>query len=112
MSLTRPQEVEAVQRAVNQGIDAHLEACYCPSRGDSYLPGERRLKSGQLITRTLECRVSVESLPVLIRRLFDLYRDTSASDEVKDAGEDLASNMLETLDIGDDGQYRKENPAT
>ena len=36
MSLTDPDEIRAVIDAVNQGIDAHLEACYCPDRGDRY----------------------------------------------------------------------------
>ena len=30
MSLTDQDEIKAVIQAVNQGIDAHLEACYLP----------------------------------------------------------------------------------
>ena len=67
MSLTDEDEIRAVIAAVNEGIDAHLEACYCPDRGDRYGGGNR--KAGKLVLcRTLECVVSVESLPVLLRR--------------------------------------------
>lgn len=47
--------------AVNQGIDSHLEACFVPARGDSYEANGNRL----------ECLVSPESLPVLVRRLLE-----------------------------------------
>ena len=70
MSLTDDDEIKAVVAAVNQGIDAHLEACYCPDRGDKYEGGKR--KAGKLVLcRTLECAVSPESLPTLLRRLCD-----------------------------------------
>lgn len=50
-----------VQRAVNQGIDAYLQACYIQDRGDSYeWRGDNKL----------HCVVSEESLPVLLRRLY------------------------------------------
>ena len=70
MSLTGKDEILAVIEAVNQGIDSHLEACFCPDRGDRYEGGTR--KTGRLtLCRTLECCVSVESLPTLLRRLFE-----------------------------------------
>ena len=47
MSLTDDDEIKAVVAAVNQGIDAHLEACYCPDRGDRYQGGKR--KAGKLV---------------------------------------------------------------
>ena len=40
MSLTDTDEIQAVIDAVNQGIDAHLEACFCPDRGDRYEGGQ------------------------------------------------------------------------
>lgn len=52
---------DAVQASVNQGIDAHLEACFIQDRGDSY----------KWLANKLDCVVSEESLPVLLRRLFD-----------------------------------------
>ena len=95
MSLTDTDEIQAVIEAVNQGIDAHLEACYCPERGDRYAGGERR--AGKLVLcRTLDCVVSPESLPVLLRRLFEL------EDE---AGSSLASDILTVLGIDEYGDF-------
>ena len=95
MSLTDQDEINAVIVAVNQGIDSHLEACYCPDRGDRYEGGGRKL--GKLVLcRTLECSVSPESLPVLLRRLFD-------SDN--EAGSRLASDILMVLGINEYGQF-------
>lgn len=79
MSLT-PTDATAVQQAVNQGIDSHLQACYVPARGDSYRPSGSRM----------DCDVSRESLPVLVRRLME-----GDSDE----GMSLAGSICETLDI-------------
>ena len=42
MSLVDTDEIRAVIEAVNQGSDAHLEACYCPERGDRYEGGKRK----------------------------------------------------------------------
>ncbi len=61
MSLVQ-KDAEVVKAAVNQGIDSYLEACYVPDRGDSYEWDGRRLN----------CKVSAESLPVLIRRLSEM----------------------------------------
>lgn len=69
-----------VIRAVNQGIDTHLEACYVPARGDRYVCGGG----------ALECHISIESLPVLVRRLLE---------EGDDAGMLLASAICSTLNI-------------
>lgn len=66
--------------AVNQGIDSHLEACYVPDRGDRYNDSGRRLS----------CTVSVDSLPILIRRLLE---------SGDDAGMSLASGICDTLGI-------------
>ena len=95
MSLTDTDEIKAVIDAVNQGIDAHLEACFCPDRGDRYDGGKR--KAGKLvICRTLECVVSVESLPVLLRRLCEL--DDSA-------GLRLAGDILMVLGFDYSGKF-------
>ena len=100
MSLTDTTEIRAVVEAVNQGIDGHLEACFCPDRGDRYEGGER--KAGKLVLcRSLDCVVSVESLPVLLRRLFDL--DTT--DDVADAGMSLGGDILLTLGFDECGQF-------
>jgi hypothetical protein len=49
MSLTDTEEIQAVIQAVNQGIDAHLEACFCPERGDRYESGERKASKLQIL---------------------------------------------------------------
>ena len=100
MSLTDTDDIRAVIKAVNQGIDSHLEACFCPDRGDRYEGGNR--KAGKLvICRTLECCVSPESLPVLLRRLFELGGD----EEVVDAAMSLGSDILLTLGFDEYGQF-------
>jgi len=69
MSLTG-EDAESVRKAVNRGIDSHLEACNCPERGDSYTETVRR--AGKLVLcGALDCTVSPESMPTLLRRLED-----------------------------------------
>lgn len=100
MSLTGQDEVQAVILAVNQGIDSHLEACYCPDRGDRFEGGER--KAGRLVLcHTLECSVSADSLPVLLRRLFEIDADP----EITDAAASLGSDILMTLGINEYGEF-------
>ena len=101
MSLTDDDEIKAVVAAVNQGIDAHLEACYCPDRGDRYEGGKRR--AGKLVLcHTLECAVSVESLPTLLRRLCD---SDLGDAEVESAGMRLADDILMVLGINEYGTF-------
>ena len=81
---------QRVIAAVNQGIDAYLEACFVPDRGDSF-----RLETPQGIRAKisgprLECKVSPKSLPVLVRRLME------SGDE---KAESLASDICQTLAI-------------
>lgn len=71
-------EAEWIQKAVNQGIDSHLEACYVPERGDSYSFQKDQIGQKVYAIR-LYCEVSVESFPVLLRRLFEM--DTGEYDE-------------------------------
>lgn len=102
MSLTDEDEVKAVIEAANEGIDSHLEACYCPDRGDRYEGGKR--KAGKLILfRTLECTVSVESLPVLLRRLCE--SDLGGDPDVQSEGNRLASDILMVLGINEYGRF-------
>jgi hypothetical protein len=101
MSLTDDDEIKAVIAAVNEGIDGHLEACYCPDRGDRFGGGER--KAGKLVMcRTLECKVSVESLPTLLRRLCE---SDLGDAEVEAEGTRLASDILSVLGINAYGEY-------
>ena len=95
MSLTGKDEILAVIEAVNQGIDSHLEACFRLERGDQYEGGER--KAGKLtLCRTLECHVSIESFPVLLRRLFESGSDAASS---------LARDILTTLGFDEFGRF-------
>jgi hypothetical protein len=75
-----PSDAECVKAAVNQGIDSHLEACFIPEQGDSYAAKGSRLY----------CKVSPDSLPVLVRRLME-----SGNDEA----ESLAISICSALDI-------------
>lgn len=77
-----------VQRVVNLGIDAHLECCFAPARGDSYTWAPRRTVSGIVHTVALDCVVSPESMPVLLRRLFSADEDEAAT---------LAQDILDSL---------------
>ena len=102
MSLTDEDEIRAVIEAVNEGIDAHLEACYCPDRGDRYEGGNR--KAGKLVLcRTLECSISPESLPVLLRRLCE--SELGGDPDVQAEGNRLASDILMVLGINEYGEF-------
>jgi hypothetical protein len=101
MSLTDTEEIRAVVLAVNQGIDSHLEACLCPDLGDSYGDGARTLSDGRVLCGCLDCVVSVESLPVLLRRLCEL--DTA--EDTADAGMTLAGDILMTLGFDEYGKF-------
>lgn len=102
MSLTDTDEIRAVIAAVNEGIDAHLEACNCPQRGDRFTGGHR--KAGKLVLcRTLECTVSPESLPVLLRRLCE--SELGGDTEVQTAGNQLASDILYVLGFNEYGAF-------
>src|SRR5579859_6414608 len=76
--------------AVNQGIDSHLEACFVPDRGDSFRLQTPDGIEGRISGARLECRLSAESLPVLVRRLMESGNE---------AAESLASSICQTLEI-------------
>jgi hypothetical protein len=101
MSLTDTDEIKAVIGAVNQGIDSHLEACFCPSRGDRYDGGQR--KAGKLVLcHSLDCSISPESLPTLLRRLSE---SDLGDTEVDGAGMRLADDILMVLGINEYGIF-------
>jgi len=81
---------QKVIAAVNQGIDAYLEACFVPGRGDSFRIQTPEGIRGRISRPRLECRVSPKSLPVPVRRLME-------SDD--ESAESLASDICQTLDI-------------
>lgn len=84
-----------VIRAVNQGIDSHLEACFVPARGDMYF-----YEKGKLY-----CAVSEESFPVLLRRLYELDASDSSDEYDDDSAGCLADTMLAVLGFDEYGKY-------
>lgn len=98
MSLTSQDEIRAVIDVVNVGIDSHLEACNIPALGDKYATGERKA-GDKVLCYSLDCEVSAESLPTLLRRLTEIDFDDS-----NEAGS-LVSDVLTTLGIDDYGKY-------
>lgn len=88
---------EAMVRAVNQGIDAHLEVCNVEGV-DSYEWTTRRTQGGKPIVAALDARVSGKSLAVLLRRLNDDYGDPE-KDDCEERGIYLAADILGTLDF-------------
>lgn len=89
MSLTG-EDGRTVVSAVNQGIDAHLEACFIPDRGDSFGFQKPAGIQGRVCGPRLECVLSPESLAVLVRRLLESGNDAAQS---------LASSICQTLGI-------------
>jgi hypothetical protein len=85
MTLSRS-DSEAVVPLVNEGIDSHLEACFCPDRGDSF----------DWVGGKLCCYVSIESLPVLLRRLTESDSDEAWS---------LADSILTVLGFDEYGRF-------
>lgn len=79
MHLKSQGDYGAVAKAVNQGIDARLQACMVPDRGDRNVGGEFWF--------------SAESLPVLVRRLLE------ADDE---EAEMFARDVLDSLGLPGD----------
>jgi hypothetical protein len=102
MSLTEEDESCAVVEAVNEGIDDHRETCYCLDRGDRYGEGER-MAERLFICRTLECTISPESLPVLLRRLCE--SELGGDPEVQVEGNRLANDILNCLGLNDYDEY-------
>jgi hypothetical protein len=85
MDLGRSDSV-VVEPIVNQGIDSCLEACFVPDRGDSF----------DWVGGRLCCYVSVESLPVLLRRLTEDESDEAWS---------LAESILTVLGFDEYGHF-------
>jgi len=73
------EDAQAVVAAVNQGIDAYLEACFVPERGD---------RCGFAGAR-LHCHLSPASLATLVRRLL----------QSDDAAATLAAGICQTLGL-------------
>jgi len=103
MSLVDPDEIQAVVTAVNEGIDAHLEICNSPDRGDWYSHNCREIaktEDGTYGISTLECSVSPMSMPTLLRRLCE-----SDLGDAWEAGLSLATSILLVLGINEYGKF-------
>ena len=72
-----------------------------PRRPKLPVPASRRTAGQLTLCHTLECCVSPESLPVLLRRLFEL--DTC--DDIADAAMSLADAILMTLGFDECGEF-------
>lgn len=79
MKLNRS-DSELIREYVNVGIDSHLEACFVIDRGDKYSYYDGKL----------HCKISKQSMPVLIRRLME------CEDE---RGLEFASSICSTIGI-------------
>ena len=86
-------EAKLIEMLVNQGIDSHLEACFMPSRGDSY-DWKTEQVTDWLTNTKLHCIVSPESMPVLLRRLHEHEENEG---EFAEAAMSLRCAILETL---------------
>ena len=98
-------DAKAVIAAVNQGIDSHLEACNIVGK-DRFERGERKTSGGVVHTVFLDCCISVESLPVLLRRLYEMggeYSVDGRGKELADMAETLCINILDSLGLQVDG---------
>lgn len=104
-------EAEVVIKAVNMGIDSHLEAVF-----GEFNNGERSItatsdsnhwKEGDklVLAHTLECEVEPESLPTLLRRLYEDMEYTGEDGDDADHGHSLAEGILMTLGFDDCGNF-------
>ncbi len=107
MKLVDPRKCTAVALAVNQGIDSHLEACFVPDRGDSYGTRKAPQQPGSVEDfPVMYCTVSIESFPVLVRRLYKLDCDDAKVEEVALC---LADSMLYVLGFDEYGKFVGRN---
>lgn len=88
-------EVEwaSIAQCVNQGIDAHLEAC---------------LVKGKDVFDNGHCEVSPESLCTLLRRLGDTEfkaTESHSAEDIWDAATSLQSSIFMVLGIDDYGSF-------
>jgi len=101
------EEADAVRRSLQVGIDAHLEICNSPERGDKYTEVIRPIVG----IRALNCVVSVESLPTLMRRLVEDFdkQHPNYNDYDGDDGDDdarcLVTDIMTVLGFDENGKF-------
>lgn len=91
-------DAAAVVAAVNQAIDAHLEACFIEGV-DEYEWGERKI----VHVPFLRCKISPKSLPVLLRRLNEVEDDEGLA-------EGLCHDILDSIGIEGEGECEIISP--
>jgi len=89
--MPRGQEWEALRRAINEGIDDHLEAVrFTQSPEPHRIPAFNKAK---LV-------ITPETLHVLVRRLMEFYDENDNEDGgMVDESQQMASVICDTLDI-------------
>lgn len=98
------EEATIALTAINQGIDARLQACFIPSLGDRYEWRNHDIRIDDGNGGAKECRLSTklflslspESLPVFLRRLAeDFYaEETDGEDGCED---DIATSLCGSI---------------
>jgi hypothetical protein len=96
---------DVVIKVLRQGIDSALEACNCPDRGDRYEQVARRIPTGQIIAMALDCSVSVDSLPTLLRRLSE-HDDSERPEDEQGEALSLVDGILQVLGFAEDGTWK------
>ena len=106
MSLADDREIEVVTHAVNLRIDSRLQSCFCELDSYEAVDNAPKWKKGDevVLARTLECSVSPDSLPVLLRRLFEDTEYVGEDGDDQDVGSLLAENILMTLGFDETGR--------
>ena len=105
----RGDDAAVLSQAILVGIDSHLEACFVEERGDKCLSQQvahiATLNDEKVIAlysahpNFLKLVVSAKSLPVLLRRLFELEYGGDA--DLQDVTRQLADDILETIGLGE-----------
>lgn len=104
-------DAKVVTLAVNMGIDSRLQAVFgkfansersiiATSDTDYWKDGDKLI-----LAHTLECEVEPESLPVLLRRLYEDMEYTGVEGDDADVGHSLAEGILTTLGFDDYGKF-------
>jgi len=100
------EDAAAVAQVVAMGIDSHLEACFVETRGDRCLSHpvvQIATLNDQSVgmpncgfrPRRLSLVFSPESLPVLLRRLFE--HDFGGDEDLQDAARSFAQSILDCI---------------
>jgi hypothetical protein len=104
-------EAAVVAQAIIVGIDSHLEACFVKERGDksvrafpqffhvATLNDQQVMIPEQASPNLVELEFTAESLPVLVRRLYEL--DFGADTNLQDVARCLADQILESIGLAE-----------